>query len=161
MAYTNQHHFFDDLQIGQKWESSERAITGDDVASFAGLSGDFNPMHMDHQFAAATPFRQPIAHGLLVQAVASGLGLSSPLVRTVAVISLKEWHYRLPVFFGDTIKVRNQVLTIEPKSRGRRGLVTWKREIINQEGKVVQEGVAETLVEGRGEKGVPANGPGE
>jgi acyl dehydratase len=150
MSFTEHHKYFDDVEVGQEWESPCRTITETDIINFAGLSGDFNPIHVDHEFAKNTPFRRPIAHGLLGISIGSGLGLWSPPMRTLAFISLKEWHFREPIFVGDTIRARTKVLAIEPRSRGRRGVITWQRQIINQEGEVVQEGVSMTLVEGRG-----------
>jgi acyl dehydratase len=150
MSFTPHHLFFDDVEVGQNWLSLGRTITQADIVNFAGLSGDFNPIHIDHEFAKTTPFRQPIAHGLLVFSVGSGLGVNAPPMRTLAVLSLREWQFVGPVFIGDTIRVRSEVLAKEERARGRRGVITWKRQIINQENKVVQEGVSVTLVEGRG-----------
>ena len=149
MAYTDYHLYFEDVEVGQEWESAGRTVTEADIVNFAGLSGDFNPIHMDHEFARATPFRQPIAHGLLVFAMASGLGLHSPPMRTLAILGLKEWHFTGPVFIGDTIRLRAKALAKEERARGRRGVITWQRRIVNQDGKPVQEGVTVTLVEGR------------
>ena len=149
MSFTEHHKYFDDVEVGQEWESPCRTITETDIINFAGLSGDFNPIHVDHEFAKNTPFRRPIAHGLLGISIGSGLGLWSPPMRTLAFISLKEWHFREPIFVGDTIHARTKVLAKEPRSRGRRGVITWQRQIINQEGEVVQEGISMTLVEGR------------
>ena len=149
MSFTSIHLFFDDVEVGQEWESLGRTITQADLVNFAGLSGDFNPIHMDHEFAKTTPFRRPIAHGLLVFAVGSGLGLFAPPMRTLALLSVREWHFRGPIFVGDTIRLRTRVLEKEVRGRGRRGVVTWQRQVVNQEGQVVQEGVSETLVEGR------------
>jgi acyl dehydratase len=150
MSFTGIHLYFDDVAVGQEWESLGRTVTEADVVNFAGLSGDFNPIHLDHEFARTTPFRRPIAHGLLVFSIGSGLGLFAPPMRTLAIMSIREWHFRGPVFAGDTIRSRSKVLDREVRSRGRRGVVTWQRQIVNQEGKVVQEGVTLTLVEGRG-----------
>jgi acyl dehydratase len=86
---------------------------------------------------------------LLVFSVASGLGVNMPMMRTLAVLSIREWSFRGPVFTGDTIRVRSEVLEKETRARGRRGVISWKRSIINQDEKVVQEGVTLTLVEGR------------
>jgi acyl dehydratase len=159
MSFTPQHLFFDDVEIGQHWLSLGRTITEADIVNFAGLSGDFNPIHIDHEFAKSTPFRRPIAHGLLVFSIGSGLGVNVPMMRTLAVLLIREWHFRGPVFIGDTIRVRSEVLEKEPRSRGRRGVITWQRQLINQDQKVVQEGVTLTLVEGRAAlgRGEPAN----
>lgn len=149
MSFTPFHLFFDDVEVGQEWESLGRTITEADIVNFAGTSGDFNPIHIDHQFAATTPFRRPIAHGLLVFSVGSGLSLYSPPMRTLAFLEIREWHFRGPVFAGDTVRMLSKVLAKEVRGRGRRGAVTWQRRIVNQEQKVVQEGVSVTLVEGR------------
>jgi len=149
MSFTSLHLFFDDIQVGQQWESLGRTITQADINQFAGISGDFNPIHMDHEFAKTTPFRQPIAHGLLVLSAASGLTAFSPPMRTLAFLGIRDWNLHSPVFFGDTIRVRTQVKFLEMKSRGRRGIVTWHRMIVNQDGKCVQEGNIQTMVEGR------------
>ena len=149
MTFTAQHLYFEDVEVGQLWESLGRTVTEADIVNFAGLSGDFNPIHVDHPFARTTPFRQPIAHGLLVFSLASGLGLYAPPMRTVAILAIRDWQFKEPVFIGDTVRVRSQVQAKESRGRGRRGVVTWQRQIVNQDGKVVQEGVTVTLVEGR------------
>ncbi|WP_020475420.1 MaoC/PaaZ C-terminal domain-containing protein [Zavarzinella formosa] len=149
MAFSSTHLYFDDVEIGQEWESSGRTVTEADVVNFAGVSGDFNPIHMDHEYAKTTPFRRPIAHGLLVFSIASGLGVTCPPMRTIAFMQVREWNFREPTFTGDTIKLRSRVLEKSIRGRGRRGEITWYRGVVNQEGKIVQEGFLITLVEGR------------
>ncbi|MCI0455901.1 MAG: MaoC family dehydratase N-terminal domain-containing protein [Gemmataceae bacterium] len=149
MSFTKHHLFFDDVAVGQEWESGGRTVTETDIVNFAGLSGDFNPIHMDHEFARTTPYRQPVAHGLLVLSLSSGLCVQLPPMRTLAFLSIREWIFHGPVFIGDTIRVRSKVLAKEERARGRRGVITWQRQILNQEGKLVQEGITQTLVEGR------------
>jgi acyl dehydratase len=157
MSFTAHHLYFDDVAVGQSWESPGRTLTETDIVNFAGLSGDYNPIHVDHEFAKGTVFRRPIAHGLLGVAISSGLGLNSPPMRTMAFLSIREWHFREPIFIGDTIRVRSTVLEKEVRARGRRGVITWQRQVINQENKVVQEGVILLLVEGRGVLKEPAD----
>jgi 3-hydroxybutyryl-CoA dehydratase len=149
MAFTDNHLYFDDVAIGQEWLSPGRTVTEADIVNFAGLSGDYNPIHMDHEFAKTTPFRRPIAHGMLVIAIGSGLGTTNPPMRTIAFLELREWRFLGAVFPGDTIKVRTKVLAKELRGRGKRGQIVWQRTFINQEGKVVQEGTSVTLVECR------------
>jgi len=143
------HLYFDDIEVGQEWNSLGRTVTQTDIINFAGVSGDFNPIHIDHEFARSTIFQQPVAHGLLVFSMASGLAIFSPPMRTLAFISIREWQFLQPVFIGDTIRVRTKVLEKQAKSRGKRGVVTWQRQLFNQHGKIVQEGVIMTMVEGR------------
>jgi 3-hydroxybutyryl-CoA dehydratase len=149
MAFATHSLYFDDVEVGQEWESSGRTITEADVVNFAGVSGDFNPIHMDHEFAKTTPFRRPIAHGLLVFAVGSGLGVTCPPMRTIAFLQVREWNFREPLFIGDTIKLKSRVLEKTLRGRGRRGEIVWYRGCYNQEGKAVQDGILVTLVEGR------------
>jgi acyl dehydratase len=70
-------------------------------------------------------------------------------MRTLAFLSIQEWHFRGPIYIGDTIKVQTRVVAKEVRGRGRRGVITWQRQILNQEGKLAQEGVTMTLVEAR------------
>lgn len=149
MAFASIHLFFDDVEVGQQWESQGRTVTESDIVNFAGVSGDFNPIHVDHEFAKKTPYRRPIAHGLLVLSMGSGLGLIAPPMRTMALLEMREWTYDLPVFLGDTVRARSKVLAKEVRARGRRGVITWHREIVNQSDKVVQHGITLTLVQGR------------
>jgi 3-hydroxybutyryl-CoA dehydratase len=153
MSFTSGHLFFDDVAIEQEWMSQGRTITQADIVNFAGVSGDFNPIHMDHEFAKTTLFRQPIAHGMLVWSISTGLSVYAPLMRTIAFMSVKEWSFKEPVFIGDTIRTQAKVVAKEERSRGRRGVITWHRSVLNQHNKVVQEGTTITMVEGRGGAG--------
>jgi acyl dehydratase len=146
---------FDDLSVGDEWASPCRTITESDVVAFAGISGDFNPLHMDHDAASRGPFGHPVAHGLLGLAVVSGLTSHSPRVDTMAFLAILEWKFLLPIAFGDTVHVITRVDALEPRSRGRRGLVTWHRRLLNQHGKTLQEGMTQTLVRARVRNDVP------
>src|SRR5438045_774071 len=138
MAFTARHLYFEDLTLGEEWESQGRTVTEADIVNFAGVSGDFNPIHTDHEYAKALPFRRPLAHGLLVLAINSGLASFAPPMRTLAFLSIREWEFRTPVFIGDTIRVRSKIVAKEERARGRRGVITWQRQVVNQEDKIVQ-----------------------
>jgi len=64
---------FEDFEVGTETVTDSRTVTEADVFAFAGLSGDYNPLHVDAEFAKSTPFGERIAHGLLGLAIASGL----------------------------------------------------------------------------------------
>lgn len=137
--------FFDDLQVGDVWESPGRTVTESDVVNFACLTGDHDPLHVDHAYAATTPFGKPIAHGLLGISLLAGLGSHFPAVRTLAFLEIREWKFRQPIFFGDTVHARNAITAMEEKGR-RGGKITWHRQLVNQNGEIVQEGILETFV---------------
>lgn len=141
--------YLEDLAVGAAYRSPARTITEADVVLFAGLSGDYNPLHTDHHAARAGPFGRPVAHGLLGVAIASGLASQAPRVATLAFVTIMHWEFRKPIAFGDTIHVEAAIEAIDPQARGRRGLVTWHRQLINQEGVLVQEGRIQTLVQAR------------
>jgi 3-hydroxybutyryl-CoA dehydratase len=140
--------YFEDLAVGQTWRSFARTITETDVVHFAGMTGDYDPLHVDHHFARETPFGRPIAHGLLGLSILAGLGINSPRVNTAAFVSIENWRFLKPIFFGDTVRAENEVVALASEGR-RRGRVTWKRRLVNQDGVAVQEGLLITLVNRR------------
>lgn len=64
-------------------------------------------------------------------------------------MAIRDWQFKAPVFVGDPIRVRRTAVEKETRAHGRRGVIAWHTQILNQAGKVVQEGVTLTLVEGR------------
>jgi 3-hydroxybutyryl-CoA dehydratase len=141
---------FEDLIPGDEWESPARTITESDVVAFAGLSGDYNPIHVDHHSARQNAFGRPVAHGLLGMAIASGLASHSPRVDTLAFLAIEDWKFLQPIAFGDTVRVLTRVESVQPRARGRRALITWRRRLVNQDNITAQEGTTRTLVRGRG-----------
>jgi acyl dehydratase len=124
-------------------------VTETDVVLFAGLSGDYNPLHSNHDLAKSGPFGRPVAHGILGLAIATGLISHAPRIDTMALLAIIEWRFLLPIVFGDTIKVVSRIESLESQARGRRGVVTWQRHILNQAAEVVQSGRSQTLVRGK------------
>jgi acyl dehydratase len=143
--------FFEEFEVGQSIISPGRTITEADVVGFAALSGDWNAMHTDAVYAANHPFGQRVAHGLLVLSVASGLAMRLGILEETALAfrEMASWKFSLPVFIGDTVRVRATVTRTKAMRRVGGGLVTLKVEILNQDDKVVQRGTWGVLVIGR------------
>ena len=140
--------YFEDLNEGEQWQTYGRTMTQADIVSFAGLTGDFNPLHVDAEFAARTPFGKNIAHGLLGLSWAAGLSSMNPAIKTSAFVGVKDWKFLRPIYHGDTVSVETTVSEKHPKGR-RNGRVIWLLRLVNQRGEVTQEGYFETLVSRR------------
>ena len=137
--------YFDDIVLGRVWTSPRRTVTEADVIQFATSTGDLNPLHIDYDFAAKSSYKQPVAHGLLGLSWVAGLGSYFPLVNTLAFTAVRNWEFCRPLYFGDTVFV--ETTCKEKGAAGRRsGKVIWFRKLINQEQRVVQQGLLETIV---------------
>ena len=144
--------FFEDFQPGQTVKSVGRTITEHDIVTFAGLSGDFNQIHTDAEFAKSTPFGQRIAHGLLGLAIASGLAVQTGIlgVNVVAFREVGEWKFVKPVFIGDTIHVEMEVMEVKAFPRLGTGSVTLSVHVDNQSNETAMKGLWTVLVKTRG-----------
>jgi 3-hydroxybutyryl-CoA dehydratase len=143
--------YFEEFELGQSITSGGRTVTETDVVSFAALSGDWNALHTDAERARRGPFGQRLAHGLLVLSIASGLANSLGFIEGTALAfrEIGEWKFSLPVFFGDTIRLRATVLETKAMRRLGGGLVTFKAEVLNQKDEAVQRGTWRVLVKSR------------
>jgi 3-hydroxybutyryl-CoA dehydratase len=136
---------FEDLAVGDHWTSLGRTVTETDIVNFAGMTGDYDPLHVDHEFARQTPFGKPIAHGLLGLSLVAGLASQCPSVRTIAFLKIENWEFFKPVYIGDTVHAETEVIAKNANGR-RTGYVTWRRRLVNQSGDIVQAGIFQTLV---------------
>ncbi|MBM3964918.1 MAG: acyl dehydratase [Planctomycetes bacterium] len=136
---------YEQLNIGDRWTSGSRTIAMEEIHLFAGLTGDNDPLHMDPEFAAKGPFGQPIAHGMLGMSILIGLSSTAPRVRTSAFVDIRGWNFLKPVFPGDSVHVVTEIVDMKPHGR-RHGEVHWYRQLINQKGDKVQDGILVTLI---------------
>jgi acyl dehydratase len=143
--------YFEEFEAGQSIASAGRTVTEADVMAFAGLSGDWNAIHVDAEYAKQGLFGQRVAHGLLGLSMASGLAVQLGFMRetVLAFRDIGEWKFSLPIYLGDTIHMRATVVETRPMARLGGGMVTFKVELLNQEEKVVQRGTWTVLVKGR------------
>ncbi len=139
--------YYEEFNEGLTLETRGRTVTETDIVNFAGLSGDFNPMHTNAVFAAETPFGQRVAHGLLGLSVASGLAYQMGFLEgTVIAFTGLEWKFREPIFVGDTVRVRVKVVKKRAMAAAGGGFVTFDVKVVNQDDKVTQKGQWTVLV---------------
>jgi 3-hydroxybutyryl-CoA dehydratase len=134
-------HYFEDLHVGQEHARSN-LVTEHVIVAFAEVSGDKNPVHLDHDYAAKTLFKERIAHGMLSAGFISavvGMDLPGP----GAIYVSQSLSFKAPVKIGDTVVTTAKIVELMPKRRARFSTVCT----VN--GKVVVEGEAVMMVPGR------------
>ena len=142
--------YFEDFTLGQTLTSPARTVTEADIIAFAALSGDWNAIHTDAEYAAATPYGQRIAHGLLGLSIASGLAVRSGLIEAnVRAFTGLEWKFRAPVYIGDTIALHVEVVRLRSMPSMACGMVVLKVRVTNQRQEAVQEGEWTLLMDSR------------
>jgi acyl dehydratase len=137
--------YFEDFEVGDKWRSRGRTITESDLVMFSAFSGDWYPLHTDKEYAEKnTPFKQRIAHGMLVMSVASGLIKMEPEI-IVAFYGIDRVRFLRPTFIHDTIHVAFEVTDLQDKGNGT-GVVTADQSVVNQHDQPVIVGQYKILV---------------
>ena len=140
MAFQYQGLYLEEFEIGKVYESSGRTITEADVVNFAGLAGDFNPLHMDEEFAKNNMFGKRVAHGALGLIIATGMSNQTRLYEgtTIAFLELTA-KYTAPLCIGDTVHLEMTPTEITHSKKPKRGILKVMAKLVNQEGTVVLE----------------------
>ncbi len=146
--------YFEDFEIGEELVTPARTITSTDIVNFACISGDFNEVHVNHEYCKTTPFGQPVAHGPLVYAIMGGLQYASGINdgTLIALLGIDKWRLLNPVMHGDTIRMYSRVIEKKESSKPDRGVIVFERKCIKHDGTVAQEMTATILYKRRPNK---------
>ncbi|MCE5255755.1 MAG: MaoC family dehydratase [Spirochaetaceae bacterium] len=139
MSIENRGLCFEEIKLGMKARFA-KTVTEADIANFAGVSGDFNPVHVDEEFASTTRFKGRIAHGMLSAAFISTV-FGTKLPGPGAIYVSQNLKFKAPVRIGDTVTAEVQVIDLTQE----KNLVTFKT-VCTVRGKVVVDGEAVLLV---------------
>jgi 3-hydroxybutyryl-CoA dehydratase len=149
-AYQPRGRYFEEFTVGDVIVSAGRTITEADVVNFAGLTGDYNQIHTDAEYAAREMFGRRIAHGLLVLSISVGLAVQTGVIEgTVLAFRELEWKFSRPVLLGDTIHVSLEVTELKPLPRLGGGNVMLKATVFNQHQEAVHRGAWAMLVKSK------------
>jgi len=130
--------YFEEFEIGAKYVSQGRTVTEGDVVAFAGLSGDYNPLHTDARFAATTPFGERIAHGMLTVAMSTGMSNWTGIFAGTTIALLEQnIKYTGAVKFGDTVHLEMEVTEKKETSKPDRGIINIAAKMLNDGAQVV------------------------
>jgi len=140
--------YWEQWDIGSNFVSAGRTVTETDIVMFAGISGDYNPLHTNEEYCKNTLFGTRVAHGPLVYAIAAGLLFQLHLYddTLIAFLGFESLKFTKPVKIGDTIFAKVTVLEKSETSKIDRGVMKRQLQVINQKGEVVQEGVQAFLL---------------
>jgi acyl dehydratase len=143
--------YFEEFEMGKKFTTAGRTITEADIVSFAGLSGDYNSIHTDAEFAKTTPFKKRVAHGLLILSIVSGLANQTGFIEgtVLAFREIKKWKFSRPVYIGDTVHAEIEVRETKAFARLGGGTVELEFKVKTQDGEVCMKGTWNALIQSR------------
>jgi acyl dehydratase len=126
--------FWEDFSIGDKVTSMAITVTEAHVVTWAGLTMDFYPLHMDKEYAAKTPFKERIVHGPLTFAMAVGLmGMTGYAKDSViAWLGVDDMRIPAPVKIGDTIRLNAEITELRETKNPDQGFTMMRYEVVNQ-----------------------------
>lgn len=144
-------YFFEDLEEGQRLSTRSRTVTETDLATFSMLSGDWNPIHSDEEYARTTSYGRRVVHGVFGIALVTGLmdGAGWFAESGAVMLEITGWQFRRPIFVGDTLYCEMEIGSLRPTSSGSAGVVQRTFRLIDHEGNLVQQGECPGLVRRR------------
>lgn len=129
-----QKKYGDDFKIGDQFETAAITLTEAHIVTWAGLTGDFYPLHMDREYAAKTQFGERLVHGPLIFGLAVGLVSLAGIGGDAAIawLGVDDMRMLKPVKLGDTVRVIVEVRAQQSTSNPRRGVQEWRYTVRNQ-----------------------------
>lgn len=143
--------YFEEFDEQAEYVSRSRTVTEADVVNFAGVSGDYNPLHTDAEFMKTSPFGERIVHGMLVASMATGLSSQRGWFEgtTIALLDVS-FRFKAPVKFDDTLHLVLKVKEKRETSKPDRGVLVVAANMVNQRDEVVVEGQWTAMMKRKG-----------
>jgi acyl dehydratase len=139
-------NFYDDIKIGDERLTPRVTVTEGHILAYAGVAGDFSPVHLDEVYAKTTEFGGRIAHGLMGLSLTDGMKVQSAFFKDGVALGWT-WKFKRPIRIGDTLQVKFRIDKMRiPKSRRDMGILFIAIQLLNQRGEVVQEGEHQLMV---------------
>ena len=134
--------FYEELEIGDLFTTPGRTINEADIVAYAGLSGDYNPVHTDAEFCKKyNIYKQRIGHGLLGLSYVDGLIFRIGLFDGTGLASMSwTWAFKGPIFIGDTIHATTQITSKRTTKKPGRGIINEHVTLYNQRDEIIGEG---------------------
>lgn len=143
--------YLEDLKVGDTWRSAGRTATEADLTTFCMLSGDWNPIHCNSEYAAKTQFGERLVPGLfglsLITGAMSQWGIFEE--SAIAMLNLSEWTFHAPILCGDTLYIEMRIETTRPTSKPGIGIIGRRFRVLGSEDRLIQEGFSDMMIRAR------------
>ena len=138
--------FYEEIQIGEERLTPRVTVTEGHVLAYAGVAGDFSPMHKEEIYAQSRVIGCRNAQGLMGLSLTDGMKVQSGFFHDGIALGWT-WNFKRPIRIGDTLQVKFRIADMRiPRSRSDMGILTIAIELLNQHGEVVQEGEHRLMV---------------
>jgi acyl dehydratase len=140
--------FYHELDVGMEFTGGGRTLTDADLSMACMMSADWHPIHADEVYARRHGHRGRVFHGAFGLFITLGMATSLPRFsdEMIGATGVRDWAYRQPLYVGDTVRVKVAIASKRITSDGRRGIVERSLTLLNQDGTLVQHGVAGTMI---------------
>jgi acyl dehydratase len=140
--------YYEDVEVGAEIETATHTVRMQDVLTFADVTRDHHPLHVDDAYCSKTQYGRPIAHGLYGLSLIEGLKSELKLYENTSIGSLgwDKVRFKAPIFPGDSVRVKMRFLSKRESQKPDRGVVIEEIALVNQRGEVVTEAEHATLL---------------
>lgn len=138
--------YYDEVRIGDEGTTPEVIVTREMIRTYADLTGDHTPVHVDEDFARASHFGGIVAHGLFGLSLADGLKTRGSMQFPPGASLGWNWDFKLPIRAGDTLHVKYRVTAMRETRKPGWGILTIASDLINQSGEIVQAGEHKLMI---------------
>lgn len=140
--------YYHDIEVGSIFCSGGRTATEADLTNFCMLSGDWNPIHVNKEYAEKSQFGERIVPGLFGLSLITGAMTQWGIFEesAVAMLNVKDWNFHVPILIGDTIYVEMEILGKRETSRKGVGLIERRFRIKDHSNKILQDGASDMLI---------------
>lgn len=140
--------YYEDIQTGSSWRTAGRTVTEADNSMFSMLSGDWNPIHCNEDYARQTRFGQRIVAGIFGLSLITGAMNQWGIFETsaLAMLNIRDWQFKKPILIGTTLIVRMEITGKRLISSGTAGIIERRFDLLDAKDEVIQTGFSDMMI---------------
>lgn len=140
--------YYEDIETGARWRTAGRTVTEADSTMFSMLSGDWNPIHCNEDYARGTRFGQRIVAGIFGLSLITGAMNQWGIFETsaLAMLNIRDWQFRKPILIGTTLIVQMEITGKRLVSSGATGIIERRFDLLDPADEVIQTGFSDMMI---------------